>query len=43
MRMLKNIISIALPDALFLCAQANEQDSDLNIFEMGQKLADEVH
>ena len=43
MRVFKNIISIALPDAVFLCAQANEQDSDHNIFEMGQKLADEVH
>jgi len=43
MRVFKNIISIALPDALFLCAAANEHDSDQNIFDMGQKLADEVH
>ena len=43
MRIIKNIISIALPDALFLCAQANEQDTDVDIFDMGQKLADEVH
>lgn len=27
-RIFKNIISIALPDALFLCAQANERDTD---------------
>lgn len=37
------MISIALPDALFLCAQANEKDSDQDIFEMGKKLAEEVH
>ena len=28
-RVFKNVISIALPDALFLCAQANESDTDL--------------
>jgi len=27
-RVFKNIISIAMPDALFLCAQANERDTD---------------
>lgn len=27
-RTFKNVISIALPDALFLCAEANEKDSD---------------
>ena len=43
MRSFKNMISIALPDALFLCAQANENDSDIDIFDMGQKLADEVN
>uniref|UniRef100_A0A7S3FS89 DUF676 domain-containing protein n=1 Tax=Strombidium rassoulzadegani TaxID=1082188 RepID=A0A7S3FS89_9SPIT len=42
-RIFKNVISIALPDALFLCAQANEQDTDTDIFEMGKKLADEIH
>lgn len=41
-RVFKNVISIALPDALFLCAQANENDTDVDIFEMGQKLAEEV-
>lgn len=28
MRIFKNIISIAMPDALFLCAQSNERDTD---------------
>jgi hypothetical protein len=42
-RIFKNIISIALPDALFLCSQANERESDIDIFEMGRKLAEEVH
>jgi hypothetical protein len=42
LRVFKNTISVALPDALFLCATANEQDSDLDIFEMGEKLAMEV-
>jgi hypothetical protein len=42
-RVFKNVISIALPDALFLCAQANEHDTDMDIFQMGQKLAEEVH
>jgi hypothetical protein len=31
-RTLKNVISIALPDALFLCAQANEHETDQDIF-----------
>lgn len=43
MRIFKNIISIALPDALFLCAQSNERDTDNDIFEMGKRLAEEVH
>lgn len=37
------MISIALPDALFLCAQSNERDTDVDIFEMGKRLAEEVH
>jgi len=41
-RVFKNVISIALPDALFLCSQANEQNTDVDIFEMGAKLAEEV-
>jgi predicted alpha/beta hydrolase family esterase len=43
MRIFKNIISIALPDALFLCSQANERNTDEDIFEMGKRLAEEVH
>ena len=43
MRNFKNIISIALPDALFLCAQANERDSDKDIFSMGMRLSEEIH
>lgn len=43
MRMFKNIISIALPDAQYLCSQANEEDTEGNIFDMGYKLAQEVH
>lgn len=42
-RTFKNVISIALPDALFLCAESNEKDSDLDIFDMGYKLSEEVH
>ena len=43
MRVFKNVISIALPDALFLCSQANERDTDQDIFDMGKKLSEEVH
>ena len=43
MRNFKNVISVALPDALFMCASANERDTDQDIFEMGKKLAEEVH
>jgi hypothetical protein len=43
MRMFKNIISMALPEAQFLCSQANEEDTEGNIFDMGYKLAQEVH
>jgi len=39
MRMFKNIISIALPEAQFLCSTANEEDTDGSIFDMGYKLA----
>lgn len=42
-RTFKNVISIALPDALFLCSESNEKDSDQGIFEMGYKLSEEVH
>ncbi len=42
-RMIKNEISIALPEATFLCATANETDTDGNIYDMGYRLAQEVH
>ena len=40
--MFKNMVSIAMPEAMFLCAQANEIDSNKSIFEMGGKLASEI-
>ena len=44
MRTFKNIISLALPEALFLCSQANEEGlTEGNIFEMGIRLAEEVN
>jgi hypothetical protein len=42
MRMFKNIISIGMPDAQFLCSQANEEDTEGSIFDMGYRLAQEV-
>jgi hypothetical protein len=43
MRTLKNIIAIAMPEAIFLCSSANEQDTDGDIMDMGYKLAQEIH
>lgn len=43
MRTFKNIISVALPEALFLCSTSNEEGhTEGNIFDMGVRLADEV-
>jgi hypothetical protein len=44
MRTFKNMISMALPDALFLCSQANEEPgaTEGNIYDMGYKLSEEV-
>lgn len=43
MRTFKNIISLALPEALFLCSTANEEGlTEGNIFDMGERLANEV-
>lgn len=39
MRMFKNIISIALPEAQFLCSASNEEDTEGSILDMGYKLA----
>ena len=43
MRCFKNIIATALPEAQFLCSQANEDDTECDIFNMGYKLSQEVH
>jgi hypothetical protein len=43
MRQFKNIISIALPEALFLCAASNEDNTENDIAEMGYKLSLEVN
>jgi len=42
MRCFKNIISIALPEAQFLCSAANEDDTECDIFAMGYKLSQEI-
>lgn len=42
MRMLKNAIAIALPDALFLPACSNEGQTDGDISDMGYRLSQEV-
>lgn len=39
MRTLKNMIAISMPEALFLCATSNENDTDSDINDMGYKLA----
>lgn len=39
MKCFKNIIATALPEAQFLCAQANEMDTEGDIFNMGYKLS----
>jgi len=43
MRTFKNIISLAMPDALFLCSSSNEDgNTEGSIFDMGERLANEV-
>jgi hypothetical protein len=39
MRIVKNMIAIAMPEAIFLCATANESDTDGDINDMGYRLA----
>lgn len=41
-RSFKNIIHVAMPDALILCSEANEQNSDQDIDFMGSKLSTEL-
>ncbi len=44
MRTFKNIISVAMPEALFLCSSSNEDgNTDGNIYDMGYRLAEEVN
>jgi Putative serine esterase (DUF676) len=44
MRTFKNIISVALPEALFLCSTSNEEgNTEGNIYDMGYRLAEEVN
>ena len=42
MRLLKNIISLALPEAVFLPSTCNEGNSDSEIGEMGYRLSQEA-
>ena len=42
MRLLKNTIALALPEAVFLPSTSNEGNSDSEIGEMGYRLSQEV-
>jgi poly(3-hydroxyalkanoate) synthetase len=42
MRLLKNNLSLSHPEAIFLCSQVNEDQTEGDIFEMGERLANEV-
>jgi len=42
MRLIKNTISLLHPQGLYLLSTANEQDTEGDIEEMGERLADEV-
>ena len=42
MRLLKNNIALLFPEAMFLCSSANEDHTEGDIFEMGQRLAQEI-
>jgi predicted alpha/beta hydrolase family esterase len=42
MRLLKNNLSLTHPEAIFLSSQANEDLTEGDIFEMGERLANEV-
>ena len=42
MRLLKNNLSLMHPDAIFLQSSANEDQTEGDIFEMGERLANEV-
>lgn len=42
MRLMKNNIALLYPDAIFLCSQANEDNTEGDFQEMGIRLAQEV-
>ena len=42
MRLLKNNLSVMHPDAIFLSSSANEEQTEGDIMEMGERLANEV-
>jgi hypothetical protein len=42
MKMIKNNISFLFPESMFLCCTANEDMTDKDIFEMGNRLAVEI-
>lgn len=42
MKLFKNYISLAHPEAMFLCSSINEENTEGNIQEMGEKLSTEV-
>lgn len=42
MRLLKNNIALLFPEAMFLCSSANEDHTEGDIDEMGERLAIEV-
>jgi hypothetical protein len=42
MRLIKNYVAYLYPESMFLCSTANEDLTDTDIFEMGERLAIEV-
>jgi pimeloyl-ACP methyl ester carboxylesterase len=42
MRLIKNYVSFLYPESMFLCATSNEDQTDSDILEMGERLANEV-
>ena len=42
MRLIKNYVYFLYPEAMFLCASSNEDNTDSDIFEMGDRLAAEI-
>jgi hypothetical protein len=42
MKLIKNNISLLYPEVSFLCSSSNEEMTDTDILEMGNRLANEV-